>query len=219
MENNNQDKAKHEHDQAAAQTKKSANGAVIALVIAIILAIIAVGGTWYYMNNQAKNDKKAQDAQINQLKQQILDLQKQESGAQQTSKISTDYVKIPELNLQYPINNDTSGLKYYVDCNSSVCSLYLSTADLESKAKQLDPNSECEAKSSPLGGIARGKKGDIILGDKPIELIEGSRQIGNYYYIYSGPQATCSNIASVQQLQTESIKQAKALIGYLEPMQ
>jgi type II secretory pathway pseudopilin PulG len=219
MENHNQDEAKHKHEHAETQPKKSGKGLTFALVIVIILAIVAVFGTWYYMNNKAKNDKKTQDAQINQLKQQILELQKQESSAQQTGKTSTTYVKIPELSLQYPINNDTSGLKYYVNCSSSVCSLKLSTADLESKAKQLDPNSECEAKSGPLGGISRGKKGDIILADKPIELIDGSRQIGNYYYIYSTPQATCSNIASVQQLQTESIKQAKALIGYLEPMQ
>ena len=91
MENNNQDKVKHEHEQAAAQTKKPANGAVIALVIAIILAIAAIGGTWYYMKNQAKNDKKAQDEQIQKLQKQVDELKKQ--GVTKTDKPTTTTTK------------------------------------------------------------------------------------------------------------------------------
>jgi len=90
MEDHNQDKVKHEHEQAVTQTKKSANGAVIALVIAIILAIAAIVGTWYYMNSKAKNDKKAQDAQIQQLQKQVDDLKKQ-SSSDQTISYTTKY--------------------------------------------------------------------------------------------------------------------------------
>jgi len=90
MEDHNQDKVKHEHEQAVTQTKKSSNGAVIALVIAIILAIAAIVGTWYYMNNSAKNDKKAQDAQIQQLQKQVDDLKKQ-SSSDQTISYTTKY--------------------------------------------------------------------------------------------------------------------------------
>lgn len=102
MENNNQDKAKHEHDQAAAQTKKPANGAVIALVIAIILSIAAIGGTWYYMNSKAKNDKKAQDAQIQQLQKQVDDLEKQSATKDETADwlIYTD--AYDKLSFKYP---------------------------------------------------------------------------------------------------------------------
>ncbi|MEI6742070.1 MAG: hypothetical protein WCK71_03045, partial [bacterium] len=77
----NQDKAKHEHDQAAAQTKKPGKGPITALVIVIVLAIVAVGGTWYYMNNQAKNDKKAQDEQTQKLQKQVSDLKDAETSS------------------------------------------------------------------------------------------------------------------------------------------
>lgn len=87
MEDHNQDKVKHEREQAATQTKKPGKGPIIALVIVIILAIVAVGGTWYYMNNQAKNDKKAQDAQIQQLQKQVDELKKQ--GVTKTDKPTT----------------------------------------------------------------------------------------------------------------------------------
>ena len=55
---------------------KAGKGTVIALVIVIILAIAAVVGTWYYMNNKAKNDKKAGDAQIQELQKQVDELKK-----------------------------------------------------------------------------------------------------------------------------------------------
>lgn len=95
MEDHDQDKAKHEHDQAAAQTKKPGKGPIIALVIVIVLAIAAIGGTWYYMDNQAKNDKKAQDEQIQQLQKQVDDLKKQ--GATKTDKPFTTTKTVDEV--------------------------------------------------------------------------------------------------------------------------
>ncbi len=56
--------------------KKPNKGLIIALIIVIILAICSVVGTWYYMNNKAKNDKKSQDEQIQQLQNQIQELSK-----------------------------------------------------------------------------------------------------------------------------------------------
>jgi len=102
MEDHNQDKVKHEHEQAVTQTKKSANGAVIALVIAIILAIAAIVGTWYYMNNKAKNDKKAQDAQIQQLQKQVDDLKKQSATKDETADWLTYADTYDKLSFKYP---------------------------------------------------------------------------------------------------------------------
>jgi len=113
MENNNQDKAKHEHDQAAAQTKKSGKGPITALVIVIILAIIAVGGTWYYMNNQAKNDKKAHDEQIQQLQKQVSDLKAAETSTADQQAI-TEQVKAM---YKYWIDGKEKDYKYLLKNN------------------------------------------------------------------------------------------------------
>lgn len=58
----------------APSPQKSGKGAVVALVVVLVLAIGAVGGTWYYMNNKAKNDNKAQQEQIQQLQKQVSDI-------------------------------------------------------------------------------------------------------------------------------------------------
>lgn len=83
-------------------SQKPGKGAVIALVIVIILAIAAVGGTWYYMNNKAKNDKKAQDAQIQQLQKQVDDLKKQSSAASETADWLTYTDAYDKLSFKYP---------------------------------------------------------------------------------------------------------------------
>ena len=97
---------------------KAGKGTVIALVIVIILAIAAVVGTWYYMNNKAKNDKKAQDAQIQQLQKQVDDLKKSQQQAETASKLYTTKYEL----LKFAYNNgwtisDTSVAK---DSNSLI---------------------------------------------------------------------------------------------------
>lgn len=69
-------------------SQKPGKGAVIALVIVIILAIAAIGGTWYYMNNKAKNDKKAQETQIEQLQKQTDELSQAVKNADVASILS-----------------------------------------------------------------------------------------------------------------------------------
>ena len=90
--------------------KKSNKGLIATLVIVIILAITAVGGTWYYMNNKAKNDKKAQEEQIQQLQKQIDDL-KSQAATTKSSQTKSYITKYDKLKFNYPSNwtlNDTS---------------------------------------------------------------------------------------------------------------
>ena len=90
--------------------QKSGKGMIVAVAIVIILAIVAVGGTWYYMNNQAKNDKKAQDEQIQQLQKQVDEL-KNQSAAMAPAQTKSYTTKYDKLKFNYPSNwtlNDTS---------------------------------------------------------------------------------------------------------------
>ena len=120
MENHNQDKALHEHEHAATQPKKSGKGLTVALVIVIILAIAAVVGTWYYMNNKAKNDKKTKDAQIQQLQKQIDDIKKRSSSASETADWLTYNDVYDGLSFKYPkdwkltTEDKTNDLKKYM---------------------------------------------------------------------------------------------------------
>ena len=78
---------KQPHELEKQPNQKNGKGMVAALVILIVLAIVAVGGTWYYMNSKAKNDKKAQDEQIQKLQKQVDELKKQ--GVTKTDKPTT----------------------------------------------------------------------------------------------------------------------------------
>ena len=81
---------------------KSNKGSVIALVVVIILAIAAVVGTWYYMNNKAKNDKKTRDAQIQQLQNQLNELKKQSAKQDETADWLTYNDVYDGLSFKYP---------------------------------------------------------------------------------------------------------------------
>lgn len=89
---------------------KTNKGTAAALVIVIILAIAAVVGTWYYMNNKAKNDKKAQDAQIQQLQNQINELN---TAADKASVIKQAKAAFNYWigNLPSPANKSYQGMK------------------------------------------------------------------------------------------------------------
>jgi type II secretory pathway pseudopilin PulG len=88
----NTEEIKINHDNTPDKPNKSGKGLTVALVIVIILAITAIVGTWYYMSNKAKNDKKAQDAQIQQLQKQVDDLKANETSVADQQDI-TEQVK------------------------------------------------------------------------------------------------------------------------------
>ena len=72
--------------------KKPNTGLIVTLIVVAILAIGGVIGTWYYMNNKAKNTKKAQDEQIQQLQKQIDDLNKEKEASKlKTISYTTKY--------------------------------------------------------------------------------------------------------------------------------
>ena len=75
---------------------------IVALVIVVILAIASIGGTWYYMNNKAKQDKKTRDAQIQQLQKQVDDLKKQSAIKDETADWLTYNDAYDKLSFKYP---------------------------------------------------------------------------------------------------------------------
>jgi type II secretory pathway pseudopilin PulG len=99
------------HEPIIEPKNKSNKGLVATLVILIILAIAAVGGTWYFMNNKAKKDKKVQEEQIQQLQKQIDDLKSQAATKITTAQTKSYTTKYDKLKFNYPSNwtlTDTS---------------------------------------------------------------------------------------------------------------
>ena len=168
-------KAKHEINQ-----KNPNKGLIATLVIAVILAIAAVGGTWYYMNNKAKNDKKAQDAQIQQLQKQIDDLK---------NKNST--LVVNDWGLEIPNDGSLDGIVF--------TSPQKSTYDTEQKDEyvsvvtpSLDSIYKCAAANgikASIGNLSRTTKAQAAGPYKPGAYVK----IGQYTYDFfpTTNQSTC----------------------------
>ncbi len=100
MEQHSNDESQHKNSPTG--IKKPGKGPITALVIVIVLSIAAIGGTWYYMNNQSKNDKKAQDSQIQQLQKQVDDLKKQSATKDETADWNTYNDTYDKISFKYP---------------------------------------------------------------------------------------------------------------------
>lgn len=103
---------KQPHNIEEMPKQKGGKGMVVALALIIIIAIAAIAGLWYYMSNKANNDKKAQDAQIQQLQKQVEELNKSIEQAEKASKLYTTKYEL----LKFAYNNgwtisDTSAPK------------------------------------------------------------------------------------------------------------
>jgi cytoskeletal protein RodZ len=83
---------------------------LIAVVIAIVIAGIAIGVTYYYMNQQANNSKATTDKQIAALQTQVAALQKTQTTTATTSQTASPdsttqhYLQISQWGVKIPIS-------------------------------------------------------------------------------------------------------------------
>lgn len=189
--------------------QKSGKGLTVALVIVIILAIAAVVGTWYYMNNKAKNDKKAQDAQIQQLQNQLNELKNNNSNSSSNSSqpANTFAVNIPEIGVTLNVPDAIKDLQYKVGSgtitqgNIKVTTVEFSTASLT----KADP--QCENQIGSISKVETKYSANNNYGYGPL-----IKQYPSYYLTFAGPQATCSNNQTVITQQTQALNYLKQSI-------
>lgn len=180
---------------------------VIALVVILVLAINATWG-WLYSNkrnnfhsqlNNAKQTASDQKNKTQQLaseladsKQRLAEKDKQKPDSQQTS---SDFRQIPELGVQYSLNDSTKDLTYSYTGSDSIG---FSTAALVDFGQQDFPNKgTCFASNAPIGGITMYKPGSTVQSNgsssgTPIEQVDGAKKVGDNYFIFNSPQAACT---------------------------
>lgn len=184
------------------------------LLIIIVVLLIALGGLgyWYwYKTKQLNTDVSAKQSQIATLESEKAKLTA-EATEESTSDKSSDYITIKEWGVKFKPGSELSDLVYYT--NDDIA--YLSTRSLMSSAKAaLKPDYDitthegltCNPVANPIGIISRGKKDKQILGATYGEY-EGAVKVGDYYYIFQGPQSSCSADKATTDL---AIKQNQAV--------
>ena len=112
---------------------------------------------------------------------------------------TNNYFEIKELGLKFKITDDIKDLTYSAVANmtNSDSSVLFSTKSLEAAG-----GIYCAASMAPLGVLDKKTTLEAPGEINVSYLIESN----NLYVSYMGPQATCSNVKSVQDLQTNQIK-------------
>jgi hypothetical protein len=154
----------------------------------LLVAGAAMAGTWYYLDQQVKDDKAALQKQIDKLK----------AAAE---KEEATVLEIDEWGVEMELSEDINDAKYVIKTLSdgSVAAYFTTEALLEKDA-------ECTAEDGAIGAISRASAGSETMTEK----------VGDYYYGFSSPQATCSNDDEAADLQTAQIAELKKAFATLK---
>lgn len=181
-----------------------------------ILAVVVI--VWFLWSNSLKQ----KNQKIAELNDQYAQLQK--TNEELSAGIKDGTARIPELKLQYPINDTTQKMVYIIDTKDSERPvMLLSTKPLmlsQLAASKLSPppqRNACGAAEGAAGTISGFNTGDTFNG-KPVETIQNAqtRKIGDVYWIYQNPPVTCSTNQSVQDEQKKAVDQAQVFFKSLE---
>lgn len=183
--------------------------------LGVLVVIVVVWLLW-------SNSLKQKNQKIAQLNDQYAQLQK--TNEELSAGIKDNTARIPELKLQYPINDTTQKIVYIIDSKDSEHPvMFLSTKPLmlsQLVASKLSPppqRNACGPAEGAAGTISGYNTGDTFNG-KAVETIQNAqtRKIGDVYWIYQNPPITCSTNQSVQDEQKKAVDQAQVFFKSLE---
>lgn len=215
---------------------------LVAGLIIILVLVINATWAWLYYNKrtdfhnqlssakQTAADQKSKNTQLSSeladSKQRLAEKDKQKNP---TPQVASDYREIPELGVKYKLTDQTKVLTYTYKVDSSksgdtIDSIGFSTVDLtNSGAKQenLSANNfqnPCTSSSMPAGLLNRYSAGQVVQSqNKPIEQVSNATKIGDYYFIYTAPQAACGQSQN-SSMQQQAIAAAKEAVSSLQPV-
>jgi len=155
----------------------SAVEGIIILLVALLLALI---GWWIWQQNQKKDDDSKKDNSSQQSQNTEQQNQDSEQNDNQTYLVITEW----DVRFKTEANNIDA---YYVIEQGKPDYAYLSLNSL----KNVD---DCAADKTSVGVYTRFTKDDIdpIAEQKYLDLYPNAPKVGNYYFIFTQPQAYCS---------------------------
>lgn len=190
--------------------KQSGSIYILALVL---FALIAAGVLYWYTGRDSKAPTNTQAGAP------------AVSDSKETKDPNSGYLLIKEFGVRFKLPDGVNELLYEIREfeSESMAGKMIKTADLSSQAlidaeaKAGAAINQCSADFAPLGTISRYQKGELVR-DVPIEQA-GAVVVGDYYYLFTSPQAACSGDAGVNDLATTQLKAVSKAIAGLEPAQ
>lgn len=180
------------------------------MVALIIVLVLAVGGVGYYVWHA----KKATENTLNNTSNSIGEPSKSTKKTAPTSQstvTSKKYLEIKELGIKFELTDSIADAYYYIDPKvPDVATLSITS---------LKGTDQCGADKVGIGHVSKGLKTDKYgeTNDTFEKLAQtGGKVIGNYAYVYFGPQAACSDN---QQTEAKALATQKEFVKQMSTIQ
>ncbi|HSX30013.1 MAG TPA: hypothetical protein VLE73_05645 [Candidatus Saccharimonadales bacterium] len=131
-----------------------------------------------------------------------------DNGTQSSAKDQAyAYLVIKEWRMRFRLNNSTQGAYYVPSASSPDRTVYISMHALEA-------TDNCAADKVSLGAFGRFEATDTdpASGLPMTQLYPDAKQVGEYHYYYSHPQAACSDNAAVLEKANKAIEGFTAIV-------
>ena len=208
------------------------------LITGAIILLFLIGGA--YTLGQKSMVKPAEKTQtVTQLPATTPTIKPSNQALQISPTQSATYLQIPELNIKITLSDEIKDLTYSPKTNNGKTSVYFSTNSLANAGEKEKTNgvNYCAADKAPLGSFSKIYKADLTedpnqpwwnrlssLRDVTKETTDKSgvkrpilaKEFSDFFIFYTTPQSTCSNNASISNLQSSSIKAIEKTIPTIE---
>lgn len=159
-------------------------GIVEVVLIIVLVAVLGLVGWKIYDATRTKTNKTGSSQQTSNASTSG------NSGADQTPQAEAKYLDIKELGAKIKLDDKTSGVTYSVAQSSNDESVYI----IDPTMKALDQaDQSCSGATAGMVGLLDRSKDAMHWGETPIKVDNvKSFKVGDYYYLFRGPQAECS---------------------------
>lgn len=190
---------------------------VVVGLLVVLTGLISGGGAWYAMDTFKDTELEVKDEEIATLNTRISELEAEvsEEGETISNEVNTgNDITVTEMKIKIPLNEPLFDLEYII--SADLGSAYFSTKRLSNYGQW------CATSEAPLGKLIKTTEEPLKVSDANYEPSRSEnalvKKIGDYYYYYIPPQATCSDNKSAQALQTAQIAAIKEQIKKIESL-
>jgi hypothetical protein len=167
-------------------TSKEIGFGAVGVVVAA-LAVILIGAIAWRVYNASQTHSPARDENAKQSS-------KAASTTQQTN--AADYLEVKELGVKIKLDEKTKDITY-VDSMQSPGDESVYIIDLSMKAMD-EKDQYCKGPTAGMVGLLDRSKDVNHWGEMPLQVDNNkSFKIGDYYYLFRGPQSECSQDTQV----------------------
>lgn len=197
-------------------TKHTPKLVYITIIILLVLSLAALGDWYWYKTRQLDKQVAEATSKIASVEADKAKLEADKKAAEDAASANKDFFVIKEWGVKFKPDKLTD-LTYAIRDNKFV---YFSTSSImtsDINTRKSDANTDCSPIGTSMAGMSRGMKTDVMEpGTATYDKVPGAVKVGDYYYVVSHPQSTCSDDKTTQGMVSAQYKQLAEAIKTLQ---